>query len=51
MKNVGRKVYMTLSGVCFTPEYAAQLYGAALENAPLCKAVVNKDGDVIGTWE
>jgi len=47
----GRKVYMTLMGMCYSPEQAQQLYGAAIESAPLAKAILNKDGDVIGSWE
>ena len=47
----GRKVYMTLMGMCYSPEQAQQLYGAALETATLAKAILNKDGDVIGSWE
>ena len=47
----GRKVYMTLMGMCYSPEQAQQLYGDALESATLAKAILNKDGDVIGSWE
>jgi len=47
----GRKVYMTLMGMCYSPEQAQQLYGDTLESATLAKAILNKDGDVIGSWE
>ena len=47
----GRKVYMTLMGMCYSLEQAQQLYGTALESALLAKAILNKDGDVIGSWE
>lgn len=47
----GRKVYMTLTGFCFSPKQAEELYGEGLGNAVLAKAIINKDGDVIGSWE
>jgi len=50
-KKSGRKVYMTLSGMCYSIEAAQNLYGAALENATLAKAILDKNGNVIGSWE
>jgi hypothetical protein len=47
----GRKVYMTITGVTFTPEKAKEYYGERFETAILAKAILNKDGDVIGSWE
>ena len=47
----GRKVYMTLTGCCFSPKQAQEIYGDALQNSVLAKAILNKDGDIIGSWE
>ena len=50
-KKTVRKVYMTLSGMCYSIEAAQNLYGAALENATLAKVILDKNGNVIGSWE
>jgi len=47
----GRRVYMTLMGVCHSETQAKEIYGAALSGAVLAKAILNKSGDVIGSWE
>ena len=47
----GKKVYMTLMGFCYSPKQAEEMYGEGLKNAVLAKAILNKDGDVIGSWE
>ncbi len=46
----GRKVYMTITGVCYSPKQAGEMYGEGLGNAVLAKAILNKNGDVIGSW-
>jgi len=42
---------MTLAGVCYSPKQAGEMYGEGLDNAVLAKAILNKNGDVIGSWE
>jgi hypothetical protein len=46
----GRKVYMTVSGVCYSTKQALEIYGEGLETALLAKAVLDEDGNVIGKW-
>lgn len=47
----GRKVCMTLSGLCLDPKIALDLYPNGIEHGILAKAIVDKDGNVIGSWQ
>lgn len=50
-KKTGRKVYLTLSGCAYSVEAAREYFGESLSAHPLAKAILDSDGNVIGSWE
>ena len=46
-----RKMYMNINGILLTEQYAKDFYGDRFDSAIIAKVLVNKNGDVKGTWE
>jgi hypothetical protein len=46
-----RKVFMNLQGFTFTEQEAREHYGSRFESAILAKAIIDHNGNVIGSWE